>query len=147
MNSTKSLLLLFAGILHVTACSDGNSLEPFGDNPHPIASPKWQRFENCKESATLTETYANDVANFKGKSGANKKDAIIATMGREPFYEESVGDLLVQHQIKIALKNEGNGKAAFDEMWNYCMSFSVKQHYYKDDLINEVKSLDEPTGF
>lgn len=113
------------------------------ENPHAIASPEWERYENCRAAAALTQTSAESIVHLKGYSVEQKKQSIIDTMGREPIIENSVSSLLDQKHIEFALQHEGNGKKAFDASWQYCMDFSLKEHYYKDDLLSDVPDLDD----
>ncbi|MCO7223845.1 hypothetical protein [Pleionea sp. CnH1-48] len=133
--------------LLLTSCAQASDkkISP-ENNPHGFGTPEWEKHETCLHTADLTKINAESVATLKEFNQEQKRRSILKTMGREPLNENTVNDLLDRNRIKMALEHEKAPQEAFNKMWEYCMGFSVKEHYYKDDRLEDVKALEDIDG-
>lgn len=116
-----------------------------GDNPHALGTPEWQRYYNCVTVAEFAREFANDEVMHEAKSKEKKMKLGEMVMGQ---YDESAGEsvetLLAKKGVELGVSFEKQPEKAFQAAWQYCMNFSLKEHYYYDTPVKDVAALELP---
>ncbi len=116
-----------------------------GANPHMIATPEWQRYMQCEVAADFSATFANDVVMHEAAGIEAKRQRGLAVRGMKSTIDlQTVESLTTKKSLEAAIANEKNPDKAFQLTWEYCMSFSLKQHYYFDAELPDIPGMENP---
>jgi|GEM_PF-6542717 len=127
----------------LVACSEGEKF--VGNNPHPITSPEWTRYMNCQLVSDFAKEYSGDKVMHEMASMEEKRERGLSILGKRSIIDEqTVQSLTAKKALETSIAMQKQPEKAFQATWEYCMTFSTKQHYYFDANLEDIPSLDAP---
>ncbi|WMS87234.1 hypothetical protein [Pleionea litopenaei] len=135
-------LILFGVLLAGTSIAKEKYV---GENPHTLGTAEWQRYHNCMTVAGFAREFADDKVMQGVYSRDDKVKLGEIVMGEYDSSDgESVETLLAKKGVELGVNFEKQPEKAFQEAWQYCMKFTLKEHYYYDVPLKDVPSLTTP---